>query len=294
MKGILLAGGRGSRLYPVTRAVSKHLLPVYDKPMFYYPLCTLMQAGIRDILFIANKNDIPLFKSLLGDGAALGLSLSYAAQPFALGIADALRVGRDFIGNDRVALILGDNLFLESSPRAQFSSLLKLAADAQDAVIFTTPVEHPEAYGVAEVDKNRRVLSLEEKPAHPRSHLAVPGLYFYPGDCANIAQTLQPSVRGELEITDVNKTYLQRGQLRALPLPTHMHWLDTGTCAGLLNAINLVAQLQRNGTAMGCIEQTAARMGFIAPSALKTLAADLRGTDYGNALIKWSQEVADV
>ena len=280
MKGILLAGGRGTRLYPITRAVSKHLLPIYDKPMVYYPLCTLLLSGISDILLITSATDLEQFKTLLGDGQRIGAHISYAVQPFALGIADALRIGSDFIAGERCALILGDNLFIGDN----FMPLLRLAANADDAVIFTYPVDNPSAYGIAEVE-NQVVRSLEEKPVTPVSNLAVTGLYFYPPDCAKLANTLLPSPRGELEITDLNRLYLENGRLTALSLPNNMRWLDTGTCDGLLKAINHIADIRSKGHNCGCIEEAAVQAGLIPRSKLYTLAIELTGTDYGAYLL---------
>lgn len=279
MKGILLAGGKGTRLYPMTRAVSKHLLPIYDKPMFYYPLGTLMQAGVRDILLITNARDRDQFETILGSGRDLGINITYAVQPFAAGIADALRIGRSFCGGERTALILGDNLFVGASLQRS----LKLAASSQDAVIFTQPVPDPGSYGIAEVDASGRVLSLEEKPQNPRSNLAVPGLYFYPPGACEYAETLKPSPRGELEITDLNRIYLEEGRLQAIPLHD-VHWLDTGTCDGLLRAVNLVASLQKQGLSVGCIEEIARKMGYIGSEVLRTLADHLGETEYGERL----------
>lgn len=286
MKGILLAAGRGTRLYPITRAVSKQLLPIYDKPMFYYPLCTLMQANIRDILLITTPQDMPQFKIHLGDGSDLGLNITYAEQPFALGIADALRIGRRFIGNERSALILGDNLFIGDA----LHPLLSIAAQEQNAVIFAQAVETPSSFGVVELDANGSILSLEEKPTKPRSNLAVPGLYFYPPDVAAIAHGLSPSKRGELEITDLNHIYLAQARLKALTLKQDILWMDTGSYAGLLEAVNLVAQIQNaQNIKIGCIEETAVRMGFIPKEKLCLFASRLKGTDYGEYLLKLAQ-----
>lgn len=283
MKGILLAGGRGTRLYPITRAVSKQLLPIYDKPMFYYPLCTLMQANIRDILLITTPQDMPQFKIHLGDGSDLGINISYAEQPFALGIADALRIGRRFIGSDRAALILGDNLFIGNA----IYPLLSVASQEQNAVIFAQAVEHPSCFGVVELDEVGSIVSLEEKPMKPRSNLAVPGLYFYPPDAASMAGELSPSKRGEIEITDLNRQYLAQDRLKALILNKEIHWMDTGSYSGLLEAVNLVAQLQNaQNCKIGCIEETAVRMGFIPKEKLCVFASRLHGTDYGEYLLK--------
>ena len=279
MKGILLAGGRGTRLYPVTRAVCKQLLPVYDKPMFYYPLSVLMEADIRQVLIITNPSDQAQFRDLLGNGSQLGMEFFYAVQYFPLGIADALRIGQEFLSGERCALILGDNLFCGGSLQAS----LKQAATSADAVIFTVPVRQPAQFGVAEVAPDGSVLSLEEKPRRPRSNLAVPGLYFYPPDCSVQAGKLLPSPRGELEITDLNREYLRQGRLRALSLEGTT-WMDTGTCEGLLQAVNLVAQEQKAGRLVGCIEETAFRKGYISREEFLHLVEGMKNSEYGAGL----------
>jgi len=279
MKGILLAGGRGTRLYPVTRAVSKQLLPIYDKPMFYYPLSVLMEAGIRQVLIITNPGDQAQFHDLLGNGSQMGMEFFYAVQHFPLGIADALRIGENFLDGERCALILGDNLFFGGP----LEGSLKQASALEEAVIFTVPVKQPEQFGVAEVSPDGSVLSLEEKPKYPRSDLAVPGLYFYPPDCSAQARNLTPSSRGELEITDLNREYLRQGRLQALSLEGTT-WMDTGTCEGLLQAVNLVAQEQKSGRFVGCIEEVAFRKGYISKERFLYLAEEMKNSEYGAGL----------
>lgn len=276
MKGILLAGGHGTRLFPLTRVVSKHLLPVYDKPMFYYPLCSLMEAGAREVLLIAAPSDLPLFQKLLGSGRTLGLRIFYRAQERALGIADALRIGRDFIGNDRVALALGDNVFA-----GDCTAVFRHAAAQKDAVVFTSPVPDPVRYGIATV-QGERVTALEEKPARPASNLAVVGMYFYPPDCAAYAAKLSPSARGELEITDLNRRYLQEERLCALPLPCR--WQDAGTSEGLLRAAALVREEELKGRQLGCLEERAYRLGLIDRAQFERLWPLSAGSDYGAKL----------
>jgi len=273
MKGILLAGGRATRLYPVTRAVSKHLLPVYDKPMFFYPLSTLIEAGIREVLIITNPRDRELFYDLVGNGAQLGMEIQYAVQPFALGIADALRIGRNFAQNQRIALILGDNIFTGLD-----SQQLKDTAAPDNALIFATQVPNPQEYGVVELDAGGVPLSLEEKPQIPRSNLAVPGLYYYPPDACELAQQLSPSSRGELEITHINQAYLASHRLKVRKLTGA--WLDAGTFAGLFQAI---AMAEKTPDA-GCIELAAYRQGFLDASSLEKLIFHYKGTSYGAVL----------
>lgn len=284
MKGIILAGGSGTRLYPITKAVSKQILPLYDKPMVYYPLSVLMLAGIREVLIISTPRDISLFKELFGDGSQLGMQFDYAVQDQPRGLADAFIVGKRFIGNDSVALVLGDNIFYGQS----FTATLKAAAakiqQEQGAVIFGYYVKDPAAYGVVEFDESGRVLGIEEKPAQPKSNYAVPGLYFYDNSVVDIAANVQPSARGEIEITTVNNTYLERGRLSVELLGRGMAWLDTGTYDGLLEASNFIATIQkRQGMYVSCIEEIAFRNGWLSKEQLLQLASGYK-TDYGDYL----------
>jgi glucose-1-phosphate thymidylyltransferase len=282
MRGILLAGGAGTRLHPLTRAVSKQLMPVYSKPMVYYPLSTLMLAGIREILIITTPHEQDGFKRLLGDGSDVGLRLIYATQARPDGIAQAFLIGRTFLGGDRVALALGDNIFYG----AHFSDTLRAAAAREaGATVFGYRVRDAERYGVVEFDAEGRAISLEEKPAHPRSPYAVTGLYFYDGQVVDIAASLKPSARGELEVTDVNRTYLQRGQLTVEKLPRGVAWLDTGTHEALLHAANYIEAIEeRQGQMVACIEEIAYRMGYISAQELEKLADGLRSSAYGQYL----------
>ena len=278
MKAIILAGGSGTRLHPMTKVVSKQLLPVYDKPMVYYPLSTLMLAGIRDILVISTPTDLPNYRSLLGDGRDLGISLSYAEQPTPGGLAQAFLIGRDFVGKDRVTLILGDNIFFG---KGLGESLQRAAARECGATVFAYAVHDPERYGVVEFDRGGHAVSLEEKPTKPRSHYAVTGLYFYDNRVLDIAASLQPSPRGELEITDVNRRYLEMGDLEVEVLGRGIAWLDTGTCAALHQASNFIAAIQeRQGLKVACLEEIAYRKGFITAEQLAALATRTGG-DYG-------------
>jgi glucose-1-phosphate thymidylyltransferase len=282
MKGIILAGGSGTRLYPLTRSVSKQQLPIYDKPMIYYPLSTLMLAGVRDILIISNREDIPLFQRLLGDGNDIGINLSYAIQEQPNGLAESFIIGEEFIGKDRVALILGDNIFFGED----FAKIINQATQFKEGgLIFGYYVNNPSAFGVLEFDDNHQVLSIEEKPQHPKSHYIVPGLYFYDNSVIEIAKSLIPSERGELEITDVNKAYLKRGTLNVELLSRGIAWLDTGTHESLLDASNYVETIQkRQGLYIACIEEIAYNKGYINKDKLLSLAQPLLKTGYGRYL----------
>lgn len=283
MKGIVLAGGSGTRLHPLTRAVSKQLLPVYDKPMIYYPLSVLMLGGIRDVLIVSTPDHLPLFRTLLGDGSQLGISIDYVEQRQANGIAEALIIGAEHIGGDSVALVLGDNIFHGPG----FSRMLhRQAQDVDGCVLFGYSVSDPERYGVGEVDAEGKLLSIEEKPANPRSNLAITGLYLYDGDAVDIAKNLSPSARGELEITDVNRVYLERGKARMVNLGRGFAWLDTGTHDSLLQAGQYVQVLeQRQGVRIACLEEVAFRMGFIDADACYALGAELSKSGYGQYLM---------
>jgi glucose-1-phosphate thymidylyltransferase len=288
VKGIILAGGHGTRLYPVTQAVSKQLLPVYDKPMVYYPLSTLMLAGIRDILVISTPEDTSRFEALLGDGTKWGIKLSYVVQPRPEGLAQAFILGRNFIGKERVALVLGDNLFYGN----ELASLLgKAAGRKSGATIFAYPVKDPQRYGVVEFDAKRRAVSIEEKPGQPRSRYAVIGLYFYDHRVVDIAAKLSPSARGELEITDVNRAYLELGELEVIPLGRGMAWLDTGTHETLLEAAQFIETIERRqGLKIACPEEIAYRKGFISADALRKLAKPLEKSGYGEYLLRVIEE----
>ena len=287
MKGIILAGGSGTRLYPITQSVSKQALPIYDKPMIYYPMSVLMLAGIKDILIISTPRDLPMFKELFGNGNHLGLNIEYAVQEQPNGLAEAFIIGEDFIGDDKVALVLGDNIFYGYG----FSERLQNAVEREEATIFGYHVVDPQAFGVVEFDKDFNVLSIEEKPEVPKSNYAVPGLYFYDNDVVGIAKNVEPSERGELEITAVNNEYLRRGKLKVELFGRGMAWLDTGTHKGLLEASNYVEAVQtRQGLYIACLEEIAYRKGYIDKEQLLDLAKPLMKTEYGRYLVKIADE----
>ena len=287
MKGIILAGGSGTRLYPITRAISKQLMPIYDKPMIYYPLSILMMAGIKEVLIITTPEDNPQFKRLLGDGSHVGCHFHYAIQEVPNGLAQAFVIGADFIGNDKVALVLGDNIFYGTGLDKQLQSL----TDVEGGYVFAYQVSDPERYGVVEFDAEMNAVSIEEKPKQPKSNYAVPGLYFYDNEVVKIARELKPSARGEYEITDVNKTYLQEGKLKVSVLDKGTAWLDTGTFDSLSDASEFVRVIEkRQGTNIGCIEEIAYRNGFISREKMLQLADELKKSGYGDYLRRVVEE----
>ena len=289
MKGIILAGGKGTRLYPMTKAISKQMLPIYDKPLIAYPLSILMLAGIQDVLIISTPDDTPLFERLLGDGSRIGMKFSYKVQAEPRGLADAFIVGEEFIGNDSVCLILGDNVFFGQD----MTRMLRRAMDNKvGATIFGYPVKDARSFGVVEFDKNKKVISIEEKPEHPKSNYAVPGLYFYDNRVVEIAKSVKPSARGEIEITSINNAYLEMGELNVVLLGRGMAWLDTGTPSNMLKAAEFVEAVQdRQGFYVSCIEEIAWRRGFISTEQLKKLGEELRMTDYGQYLLAIAEDV---
>lgn len=292
MKGIILAGGSGTRLYPITKSISKQLLPIYDKPMIYYPLSVLMQAGIRDILIISTPKDLPDFKRLLEDGSQLGISLSYKEQPSPDGLAQAFIIGEDFIGDDDVCMILGDNIFNGDNFSQLLSRASKNVSENKIATVFGYPVSDPSRYGVIEFDKSGSAISIEEKPKNPKSNYAVTGLYFYPNSVVNLAKKIKPSERGELEITSINQEYLKNSELKVELMQRGFAWLDTGTHESLIEASNYIKMIEnRQGVKVACIEEVAYQMGYISKNNLLDLAKPLVGVSYGEYLIQRANEL---
>ena len=287
MKGIILAGGSGTRLYPLTKAISKQIMPVYDKPMIYYPLSTLMLAGIREVLIISTPRDLPVFRDLLGDGSQLGMRFEYAVQEQPRGLADAFIIGADFIGNDAVALVLGDNIFYgQSFSRVLQNAYRRTEEEKKGATIFGYYVRDPREYGVVEFDENGQAVSIEEKPKNPKSNYIVPGLYFYDNQVIDIAKNLKPSARGEYEITDVNLEYLSRGQLKVIPFDRGLTWMDAGTADSMLEAAEIVKALQKSGCYVGCLEELAWKEGFVSLDKVHEIGESLKMTNYGQYLLK--------
>ena len=292
MKGIILAGGSGTRLYPITKSISKQLLPIYDKPMVYYPLSVLMQAGIRDILIISTPKDLPDFKRLLDDGSHLGISLSYKEQPTPDGLAQAFLIGEDFIGDDDVCMILGDNIFNGDNFSQLLSKASKNVSENKIATVFGYPVSDPSRYGVIEFEKSGKAMSIEEKPKNPKSNYAVTGLYFYPNSVVNMAKEIKPSERGELEITSINQSYLKNSELKVELMQRGFAWLDTGTHESLIEASNYIKMIEnRQGIKVACIEEVAYQMGYISKKNLLELAKPLVGVSYGDYLIQRANEL---
>ena len=293
MKGIVLAGGSGTRLYPITKGVSKQLLPVYDKPMIYYPISVLMLAGIRDILIISTPQDLPMFRRLLGDGSAMGVSFEYVEQPRPEGLAQAFLLGRDFIGDDNVCLVLGDNIFYGQGFTGMLNDAVRMTSEG-DAVVFAYPVQDPQRYGVVSFDTDGRAVSIGEKPEHPSGNDAVVGLYFYPNDVVKVAGDVRPSARGELEITTVNQWYLERHRMRVKRFGRGFAWLDTGTTDSLMEASNFIETIQkRQGFRVAALEEIAFRRGFIDAGRLMELAKPMRDNDYGRYLINLAENGTD-